>query len=310
VYRFGATFTGRHAEERAREYAAWVSAPAGVPCVPVLAVGQDRAADNGVWCSAHGGRMAEPALSVTPAELAAMWRDKANESIRKRPRSEFALGERAAYQRAALDLCCAAGIQVDADLMRRFEEAALPRPGDTPAPVDRMTIGPHTIPGVPCASCGKATSTGRCFVCTVAGRGGIRTVKVNASGAREALGPIPSAISIVNGAVEEAPEPSDPRGFCPRHGAPDPYDQCTRCVSAQFPREFEQRAENAPAKPASVLPRQRWRCVGVDGDLEVWEATAAGDVALYPVRSGGRIRARSVDMLGLREWTFVSGPRE
>jgi hypothetical protein len=59
--RYAAAFDGPHAEERAREYAVWVSAPAGMSCKPVLAIGQERAADNGVWCSAHGGRIAEPA---------------------------------------------------------------------------------------------------------------------------------------------------------------------------------------------------------------------------------------------------------
>lgn len=150
--------------------------------------------------------------------------------------------------------------------------------------------------------------------------------------------------------------PADPRGYCPEHGAPDTYDQCTRCVAARFPREVERRvapvdadtagrlagvpcascgkststgccfactvagrcgkAAPEPAKPAAVLPRQRWRCVGIDGELEVWPAdslTAPGEVPLFPIGSGGthgRVRARTVDMLGLPQWTFVGAPRE
>jgi hypothetical protein len=148
--------------------------------------------------------------------------------------------------------------------------------GDVPAPVDRMVIGPHTIPGVPCASCGKATSTGCCFACTVAGRCG----KAGPESAKS---------------TQSAP--------CSKCRAPTYLGFCGHCD-----REPE------PAKPASVLPRQRWRCVGLEalGELEVSteRGHAAGDAILYPVGSRDRISARAADMLALPHWSFVSGPRE
>jgi hypothetical protein len=313
VYRFGATFTGRHAEERAREYAAWVSAPAGMPCKPVLAIGQERAADNGVWCSAHGGRIAEPA----PAPG---YRDGVEE------------GRREGRERAA-------------ELARRWDVKAA-----------------------------EVEVSGWAFArCAAELRG--------ASGLADDGGAAPLAVPHrgdggkgldIRPAGVPAPEPSDPRGSCPRHGAPDPYDQCARCVAAQFPREVERRADCASAKPASVEPwqvwrwigcegditvqeapdaqgiaalrvgasdcfaeraavmlsspgwtflhnakpvqilrGQRWRCVGLEalGDLEVAEV-ATGEAFLYPLGSRDRIRARAADMLALPQWTFVSGPRE
>ncbi len=66
-----------------------------------------------------------------------------------------------------------------------------------------------------------------------------------------------------------------------------------------------------PAKPSRVLPGQVWRCVGVEGELEVdrvYPGVIDGaDVAAFV---GGNIgSARVADMLGLKEWSFVRGPR-
>ena len=75
-------------------------------------------------------------------------------------------------------------------------------------------------------------------------------------------------------------------------------------------------AELAPQKPAAVLPGQRWRCVGIEGELEVRDVTsftgAPADVGLRPLGSTGpvTVRARESDMLGLKEWMFVGGPAE
>ena len=108
--------------------------------------------------------------------------------------------------------------------------------------------------------------------------------------------------------------PADPRGFCPRHGAPDPYDQCTRCVEAQFPREVERIkiAPGPPQKPNTVEPGHVWRCVGIEGELEVSGASPAGEGYVSLRRAGMRwadVSARPVDMLGLNEWTFVRHSR-
>jgi hypothetical protein len=86
--------------------------------------------------------------------------------------------------------------------------------------------------------------------------------------------------------------------------APESHPECP-CV----------RPEEEPSKPSRILPTQVWRCEGVEQALEVWprdSITGPGDVALFPVFSGGtygRTRAREVDMLGLKEWSFVRGPR-
>lgn len=70
----------------------------------------------------------------------------------------------------------------------------------------------------------------------------------------------------------------------------------------------------APPKPAAVKPGQVWRCVGVEGDLEVCEAPFVGwprEIGLRPLGGDGpaTVRARDGDMLGLKEWSFVRGSR-
>ena len=70
-----------------------------------------------------------------------------------------------------------------------------------------------------------------------------------------------------------------------------------------------------PAKPPQVEPGQVWRCVGIEVELEVWPRehdAVPGEHVLVPVGSGGahgRVRAREEAILGLREWTFIRGPR-
>lgn len=115
---FAARFSGPAAEERAREYAAWVSAPQ--PCSPVLLVGQDRAADNGPWCDRHGGRFVEPQGPTIDAlrELAVSFRrneamaaarvDKHPDGTRGEP---FHDGRRIAFAYCVKALCRVAGIE-------------------------------------------------------------------------------------------------------------------------------------------------------------------------------------------------------
>lgn len=70
------------------------------------------------------------------------------------------------------------------------------------------------------------------------------------------------------------------------------------------------------AKPAAVLLGQRWRCVGIEGELEVCEVRAcimpsfAADIGLRTLGATGpeTVRAHELDMLGLPHWTFVGGP--
>lgn len=65
----------------------------------------------------------------------------------------------------------------------------------------------------------------------------------------------------------------------------------------------------APPKPAAVSLGQRWTCTGVEGVLVVVELAGETGVGLAPVGSVDVcVRVRSSDMLGLREWTFLSSP--
>lgn len=66
-----------------------------------------------------------------------------------------------------------------------------------------------------------------------------------------------------------------------------------------------------PAKPAQVEPGQVWRCVGIEGDLEVRRRGDDDQADMGPVGwpEHGSIRASVRNMLGLREWTFVRGQR-
>jgi hypothetical protein len=74
-------------------------------------------------------------------------------------------------------------------------------------------------------------------------------------------------------------------------------------------------AMRAAAKPSRVLPGQVWRCVGVDGELVARERVefsgASADIGLAPVEAPDvtTVRARETDILGLKEWAFVRGPR-
>jgi hypothetical protein len=199
---------------------------------------------DGWLCCLCGADCAPP--SDAPGEITA---DRLCD-LEQRARETFA---RASFAAEPEKILAAAALALSAEVQRLRAAATPPVASSAPAVPESHAGGPgasSTPQGVPCASCGKATSTGGCFACTVAGR---------------FLKPAP-----------------------------------------------------IPAKPAQVLPRQHWRCVGLEahGELEVWPAdslTSPGEVPLFPVGSGGtygRIRARIIDMLGLREWSFVSGPRE
>jgi hypothetical protein len=72
----------------------------------------------------------------------------------------------------------------------------------------------------------------------------------------------------------------------------------------------------AAAKPSRVLSGQVWRCVGIDGELEVVDIRPEfvgfyDDIDMRSVGASGpvTVRTREVDMLGLKEWSFVRGPR-
>lgn len=95
------------------------------------------------------------------------------------------------------------------------------------------------------------------------------------------------------------------RGVMP--GTIEVFDECGMVSDvfqngAEAPRGWYL-IEEAPAKPSRVLPGQVWRCVGVDGELEVLQRGPRR------VKLTGEVIAREADMLGLKEWTFVSGPR-
>lgn len=74
---YSARFQGPNAEERAREYAAWVSAPPAPLCSAVLLTSQDNARDNGPWCATHGARFdvaPEPPQKPGRVEASQVWR--------------------------------------------------------------------------------------------------------------------------------------------------------------------------------------------------------------------------------------------
>lgn len=65
-------------------------------------------------------------------------------------------------------------------------------------------------------------------------------------------------------------------------------------------------------KPASVRVGQRWRCVGVEGEIVVEYDEVNGkawpDGSRVQLRAqSGIMWARAADMLGLREWSYMGG---
>lgn len=63
-------------------------------------------------------------------------------------------------------------------------------------------------------------------------------------------------------------------------------------------------------KPSRVEAGQRWRCVGVDGELVVARIDSGWDGPERAAFIGGNLgSARTADMLGLREWSYVGGAR-
>jgi hypothetical protein len=104
------------------------------------------------------------------------------------------------------------------------------------------------------------------------------------------------------------------RGVVP--GTIEVFDECGMVSDvfqngAEAPRGWYM-FEEAPAKPSCVLPGQAWRCVGVEGELEVrWLIGDGASVRLGPSWDDdlNNIVASTADMLGLKEWSFVRGPR-
>jgi hypothetical protein len=63
-------------------------------------------------------------------------------------------------------------------------------------------------------------------------------------------------------------------------------------------------------KPSRVLPGQVWRCVGVEGELEVLTVRDEPTAGFQRVRlEPGPVMATDKGMTGLKEWSFVRGPR-
>lgn len=126
---YTALFMEPDAEARAREYAALMSAP--LPCTPVLLVGQDRAADNGVWCDRHGGR-----------PVGAAWGPVAERQFA--PASQFSIGEAAKLEATGWtpgivwyhDDPCGTWHENDADDLAHLRASAAPAVASDVAPVD------------------------------------------------------------------------------------------------------------------------------------------------------------------------------
>lgn len=69
-------------------------------------------------------------------------------------------------------------------------------------------------------------------------------------------------------------------------------------------------APPALPKPSRVEVGQRWRCVGVDGEPVVARIDSGWDGPERAAFIGGNLgSARTADMLGLREWSYVGGAK-